>query len=680
MQQPSAQGIASLFRGNPQPLQQRIQQEQQAKPGLPPDLQKLLALNIVTNEKDAVAKQQAMQQLQQMQGPQGQQEPPTVMQTVQEQARQKMQAQAIQEQQKQQGLQALMQQSRSPQVPENTPQPEAQPQGIDELPVDFQMAGGGIVAFEKGGSSSYETPYDRMNRENRGELTEEERRKQEEREALLAQIPNGGQTITGGERVNSSELERNILNTLAALPGAGASKATTLGRQALAGIANLIGMDKANKPEDEQAPRLPEASTGRTPAENRSALNAADAALRSAPAQEQVTRRPQKEATSLRDLAELQQPRQARPPQVAPAPAPASVAQQETAAPVPESLAMQVLGKSLASDPMAARVAEQELRKKEVGAPDTSQYDRLIDELEKRKSQFEGPKDQWGQLMEYFGQIAATPRGLSSFEAGAQGAAGVKKLQEARQLEQYNLTKQAVEVSQKKLDTVRAFAEKQYDVGKSAFDDEYKKQFDAAKLIANNEQEARKLAQENTLKRLEISSKEKMAQDQNETSIMQSRIGQAKTYAEEARNKQYQDLMALSRKQLAAGDKAGAQESAARAADIAAISGRVGSAGVAAGPKPMTRDQASDNVAKKLDIANPNRKQIVSDATQALRASGISSPTFAQVEEHLIQEQMKGVALSPQGGGAFTVMAGGRAYTFPTQEAANKFKAEAGVK
>ena len=150
MQQPSAQGIASLFRGNPAPLQQRIQQEQQGKPGLPPDLQKLLALNIVTNEKDAVAKQQAMDQLAQMQGPQGQ--PPTVMQTVQEQARQKMQAQAVQAQQQQQGLQALMQQVKSPQVPEGTPQPETQPQGIDELPVEFGLAGGGIVAFKEGKS------------------------------------------------------------------------------------------------------------------------------------------------------------------------------------------------------------------------------------------------------------------------------------------------------------------------------------------------------------------------------------------------------------------------------------------------------------------------------------------------------------------------------------------------
>lgn len=153
MQQPSAQGIASLYRGNPQPLQQVIQKEQQAKPGLPPDLQKLLALQIVNNEKDSVAAQQAMQQLQQMGGGQGQ--PPTVMQSLQQQAQQKMQAQAMQAQRQQQGLQALAQRAPNGPVPEGTPQPEAQPeaQGIDQLPAEFGMAGGGIVAFAGGGAT-----------------------------------------------------------------------------------------------------------------------------------------------------------------------------------------------------------------------------------------------------------------------------------------------------------------------------------------------------------------------------------------------------------------------------------------------------------------------------------------------------------------------------------------------
>jgi len=178
MSQPSVQGIASLFRGNPAPLQQRIQQEQQGKPGLPPDLHELMALNIVTNETDAVAKQQAMDQLAQMQGPQG--KPPTVMDSVREPARQKMQAQALQAQQQQQAMQAMAQQAGPGPVPEGTQFAQVQPsaQGIDDLPVEFGLAGGGIVAFQKGGEGEYETPYDRMNRKNREEA-ETNRRFQE---------------------------------------------------------------------------------------------------------------------------------------------------------------------------------------------------------------------------------------------------------------------------------------------------------------------------------------------------------------------------------------------------------------------------------------------------------------------------------------------------------------------
>ena len=66
---PSANGIAALFQGNPAALQQRVQKEQQAKPGLPPDLKDLMALQILTEKTDAAQRQQAMNQLQQAGGP-----------------------------------------------------------------------------------------------------------------------------------------------------------------------------------------------------------------------------------------------------------------------------------------------------------------------------------------------------------------------------------------------------------------------------------------------------------------------------------------------------------------------------------------------------------------------------------------------------------------------------------
>jgi hypothetical protein len=111
---------------------------------------------------------------------------------------------------------------------------------------------------------------------------------------------------------------------------------------------------------------------------------------------------------------------------------------------------------------------------------------------------------------------------------------------------------------------------------------------------------------------------------------------------------QYVGLKAKARQLREDGKTAEADRLDAQAADMATFKGGAGAAG--AGPKPMTRDQASDNVAKKLEITNPNRKQIVADATQALRAAGIQNPSFSQIEEHLIQEQMKGVDLSAPSG------------------------------
>ena len=152
--QPSAQGIASLYQGNPGALQQKIQKEQQAKPGMPQDLSKLMALNIVTNEGDAAKRQEAMNQLQQLMGQQppmggvpGQ--PPTVAQSIEAQAKQKMETMAAAQAKQQQAMQLQQQQAgQAPgPVPEGVPQPQeqAQAQGIDQLPAEFKMAGGGII-------------------------------------------------------------------------------------------------------------------------------------------------------------------------------------------------------------------------------------------------------------------------------------------------------------------------------------------------------------------------------------------------------------------------------------------------------------------------------------------------------------------------------------------------------
>jgi hypothetical protein len=68
------------------------------------------------------------------------------------------------------------------------------------------------------------------------------------------------------------------------------------------------------------------------------------------------------------------------------------------------------------------------------------------------------------------------------------------------------------------------------------------------------------------------------------------------------------------------------------------------------GGKPMTRDQAYDQMVKLMDVGNPNRKVLLDEAVQSLKSSGLSTPTQAQVQEYLLQQIMGGVSLKPSTG------------------------------
>jgi hypothetical protein len=455
MSQPSAQGIASLFRGNPAPLQQRIQQEQQAKPGLPQDLQKLMALNIVTNEKDAMAKQQALSQLAQMQGPQG--KPPTVMESVQEQARQKMQAQQVQAQQKQQAMQAMMQQAGPGPVPEGTQFAEAQPsaQGIDDLPVEFGLAGGGIVAFQNRGSVPESEPAS----DSMGGFTSDP-----VREALNAL------------RVEEKYAEANREKKLIELREKAAFLVDAGAPQAGAALAALEAEERKGR-------------KGEAPKQAEAAYDPA-----------QATRRSQYEG-GIRQLVD-------RPAPQAPRPAP-SIAQPAMptalqAAPVEKSKAAKMQESFLDKSPENERIAAMERMKAMIKEPDSTQRDAMIKQLQAERDRQVGPQDSYGQLMEYLGQIAATPRGMSSFEAGAAGSRGVRGLEEQRAQKRFDLGSKIIEQEQGKINDSRAFAKDMFNVGEKEYDQILKTQFEAAKQITSNEMEALKLAKQETLKIMEL--------------------------------------------------------------------------------------------------------------------------------------------------------------------------------
>jgi len=54
----------------------------------------------------------------------------------------------------------------------------------------------------------------------------------------------------------------------------------------------------------------------------------------------------------------------------------------------------------------------------------------------------------------------------------------------------------------------------------------------------------------------------------------------------------------------------------------------------------MTRDQASDNVMKKIAYESPIRNELMKEASDALKKSGIASPTTSQITEYLISKEM----------------------------------------
>ena len=136
---PSVNQIESAYTGNAPALNARIKKEQQSDNSISPDLRKLLALQDMTSDQRHIGIDQAMR---------GPMNPPTVAQNMQERAKQIMQARMMQAQQK-----AMAKDGLAGMVPRNTPQPERQPEGLDQLPANVgeSYANGGIVAFSSGG-------------------------------------------------------------------------------------------------------------------------------------------------------------------------------------------------------------------------------------------------------------------------------------------------------------------------------------------------------------------------------------------------------------------------------------------------------------------------------------------------------------------------------------------------
>ena len=408
---------------------------QQYANGMNPEIPPYLALGEL-QRRETAQKQMATAQGA-AQGPQ-----PSVKERIEQQAG-LMAAQGLQQQQM---MQQMAQQRVPGPVPAGMPQPEDQPEamaggGLARAPVNFNFQHGGIVAFEEGGETDkYETPYDRMNRKNRGELTKEERQKQAALEALIAQIPRDTNTVQGGERVSGNELSRNVGNTAMALPGASAARALSgsagAGRGVAAGLAALTGNDQA------EPSAAPAARPAAPPVSDRRLLNQADAALRSAPAT------PAAPIADLKALADQQRRQQA------PRPAPAAVAPAAPAAPAqPDPNSMDAmfraqLGKAPKERTVEEIQAEQRAIREGAGMTGPAGAAQL-ERIRKLQEQYEGSKPSaLDDLIRVFGQ-SGQYKGLSGLAPAYTANVDQKRAADLAMAQKINEMMSGVETTQR---------------------------------------------------------------------------------------------------------------------------------------------------------------------------------------------------------------------------------------
>jgi hypothetical protein len=580
--QSSVKQIASVFRGNPAPLQQRVNQDKQANQGIPADLKELLALQILTEERDSASRQKAIQQLQQT----GQQ--PTVAQSLQQRAQQAIQAKTVQEQRNQQGLQGLMQQLGSGAVPENTPQPQRQPQGIDQLPAGMdEFSGGGIVAFNGEDGSDVKSKYDRE-RENREPGKPLDAQAAKDRAALtrLLEVLRGGSESAGRAIADvATVIPRSLASaydTVAVRPmrAAGIDAAYLAPKLTPEGVSTGSATPFTDVATMRDAKKTV-AATDQTAADNRTMINKADASLRSAPPERKVP-------------PVISSPERKTPPAiptdkpVVPAD-PAAGGLGDLITPDVRAKRQQIMFDAMKLDPKEAERLRREAYDREVGAPQTAGLEQLAQELKDRRAKMQERNKNIDPLVERLSAIANTPRGQKWMYSMLAGNAAVDKAQQARETQDFEMLKQIVEQQNKIEDVKRGYRAETFAIGDKERNRVYKDAFEAAKELGVDDRAATQLAQEAVLRLQQMANSLKVAQ------VNASRENQT-----EARNKQYLDLRNRARVLRDAGKIADADRLEAQAADIMAITGRAGST-TDRGATPTDRLRAAQSILEDID-------------------------------------------------------------------------------
>jgi hypothetical protein len=459
--------LVNAYKGNPQPLQAKVQQAQKGQPpgAIPPDLEEAIALQKITELRNSAQAQQAMQ----AGGAQ-----PSIVEKLRQMlsADQRQQAQPPQMPQMAQGPQAMPQ----GQPPQQPPQP---PQGVDALPTNVgqQYAEGGIIGnvrhFDQGGKTSMAGDFFRSlidsisgglqqtsdyakakSEQEKAEpglfeaLTPQER---EERLRRAKQASEEQKRVISGTSRFDTERQRNIAE---ANKQQGSPTDPDFRRARYTDDPRLVGQ----LPPEDVGPPTPSAAD----------LQAAGKVNK--PAQPRVNTGADKAPmpAGLVDLANL--------PSVG----------------VGRDFLQRTLADNQKFDPKAYR--EQFL--KEVGTKDLSVYDEMAEELKARKERLNAPKAGFDSLMEYLGAIAQSGGGRNWMEAGAKGAATLSSAQKARQAQQDALVDKILDLGSKKKEAEYNERLGMFNLTKAEKDKINKESAELAKSLNMSETEAEKMRQQ----------------------------------------------------------------------------------------------------------------------------------------------------------------------------------------
>jgi hypothetical protein len=171
-----------------------------------------------------------------------------------------------------------------------------------------------------------------------------------------------------------------------------------------------------------------------------------------------------------------------------------------------------ILGKDMLLNPDTEMNRILEARNRLVGAPDTSQYQALIEELRGQKAKLQQKKEPgFESLMEYFGEIAAGPTVGNSGKAGAQASARLRQRELEKEKQANALSERMIETAQKQQDAVYGYKKEGFTLSEGERAKVFERRFQAAKAANESDDRARQLAQQAVLEADRIASNERVA-------------------------------------------------------------------------------------------------------------------------------------------------------------------------